>query len=265
MSEGNSPFPPFRPPGLGREDVVAFLVDLKQQGWPVFEAEGGWFVVRMGVDGHGAEKLVRIGRVRSGWEVSCNGFLGQWQLCGRPTSLPELSKSMGQAAAFLDIAGWPDAQPTSVRLDADQPASNVHRISSLVGTAWIVAVFDPYLDNAGLQALADIASFGSPLSRDIRLLSSPRVNEGRSPRLTTTYVESWLRQNGSPAGELRLMASANEHRRFLLVSGGRSLILGPSLNSLSKNEAASIEPDAEDRAFFERMWADANAFARAAG
>jgi hypothetical protein len=45
-----------------------------------------------------------------------------------------------------------------------------------------------------------------------------------------------------------------EHRRFLLLDGGMVIILGPSLNSLRKNEAVSIEDDREDRPFFDRQW-----------
>ncbi len=49
----------------------------------------------------------------------------------------------------------------------------------------------------------------------------------------------------------------SEHRRFFLLSGGQSLILGPSLNSIHKNEAVRLEPDAEGRAFFDGVWAAA--------
>ena len=57
------------------------------------------------------------------------------------------------------------------------------------------------------------------------------------------------------AGEVRLMAS--EHRRFMLLSGGRSLILGTSLNSMAKNEAVRIVDDKADRAFFDSVWTNA--------
>jgi hypothetical protein len=43
----------------------------------------------------------------------------------------------------------------------------------------------------------------------------------------------------------------------MLLSGGRSLILGMSLNSIAKNEAVRLEADTEDRAFFDSVWAAA--------
>ena len=46
---------------------------------------------------------------------------------------------------------------------------------------------------------------------------------------------------------------------FLLLSGGQALLLGMSLNSTDKNEAARLEPDAHDRPFFESVWASARA------
>ncbi len=48
-----------------------------------------------------------------------------------------------------------------------------------------------------------------------------------------------------------------EHRRFMLLSGGRSLLLGHSLNAIHKNEAIRVESDVEDRAFFDSEWAAA--------
>jgi hypothetical protein len=42
-----------------------------------------------------------------------------------------------------------------------------------------------------------------------------------------------------------------------LLSGGHSLLLGHSLNSLHKNEAVHVESDTEDRPFFDATWATA--------
>jgi hypothetical protein len=49
--------------------------------------------------------------------------------------------------------------------------------------------------------------------------------------------------------------ATSEHRRFLLLSGGRSLLIGCSLNPIAKNEAVALGGgDAEDRAFFDGLW-----------
>ena len=72
-----------------------------------------------------------------------------------------------------------------------------------------------------------------------------------------TFVTEWFRQRGITVGEVRLVPTNSEHRRFMLLSGGQSLILGMSLNSIDKNETARLEPDTEDRPFFDSVWASA--------
>src|SRR4051794_16509646 len=61
-------------------------------------------------------------------------------------------------------------------------------------------------------------------------------------------LDAWAAQLHIQA-EARVLLSGSEHRRFLLLNDGHSIILGPSLNSLHKNEAVSIEDDKEDRPF----------------
>ncbi len=129
-------------------------------------------------------------------------------------------------------------------------------ISGLVGASEIQAVFDPYLENRSLISLKDILSFGGSISNNVRLLSGEKMTQGRVPRLTKTVVQAWFAELGLTAGEVRAMPS-NEHRRFMLLSGCQSLILGMSLNSINKNEAVRLEPDNEDRPFFESVWAGA--------
>lgn len=161
--------------------------------------------------------------------------------------------SMTEAADILEQA----RRPTTARLRSDWPATNMAVIANLIGDAEITAVFDPYLDNAALQHILNIISLcDGSISPSIRLLSSAKAQQRSRgiPRITKTYVDLWLREVGANAGELRLVGTSGEHRRFLLLSRGKSLILGPSLNSLDKNEAVSIETDTEDAAFFESSW-----------
>ncbi len=40
----------------------------------------------------------------------------------------------------------------------------------------------------------------------------------------------------------------------MLLSGGISLIVGPSFNNLSTNEVSYKESDAQDRSFFDSEW-----------
>ena len=93
------------------------------------------------------------------------------------------------------------------------------------------------------------------MANDVRLLGSAcKTQQGDVPKFTKAGVEAWLKQLGID-GEVRVMASNNEHRRFMLLSGGQSLILGPSLNAIHKNEAINLElDDSVDRLFFDKMW-----------
>jgi hypothetical protein len=95
------------------------------------------------------------------------------------------------------------------------------------------------------------------VANDVRLLGSTKKTQGPVPRFTKAGVNAWLTQQGV-TGEARVFpGSPDEHRRFMLLSGGQSLILGPSFNTIHKNEATHVEPDAADRAFFDSIWATA--------
>ncbi len=144
------------------------------------------------------------------------------------------------------------------RLTKDEPASNMVKIAELIGAAQVIAAFDPYLDNRGLMTLRDILSLGTGgISPDARLLASETLVPHR---LTKTFLEAWSVELRISA-QMRLLAD-REHRRFLLLADGRALILGPSLNDVSKNEAAHIETNGqEDRAFFEEQWMKATPLA----
>lgn len=149
--------------------------------------------------------------------------------------------------------------PTTGRLSADMPASNLRTISRLIGTATIKAVFDTYLDNQGLEHLIQILSFGDgQFGSSVRLLgTTATANRGNPPRLSKAGVDAWARQLGITV-EARFLPQANEHRRFILLNQRQSLILGPSLNSIHKNEAVSVDSDVHDRPFFDQQWAVAS-------
>jgi hypothetical protein len=54
--------------------------------------------------------------------------------------------------------------------------------------------------------------------------------------------------------EMRKCAIDAQHRRFLLLSNGQSLIIGCSLNKLDHNEAAHLESSTSDEIFFNQEW-----------
>jgi hypothetical protein len=245
-----SPFPPYPHPRLGLQEVVDYLLHAKANGWcEVYQASRpNEFVLVLGPH---EEILIAF---EHGQCLIVSSYYGRARAAGKPRTLPELEDAIDQAAAYC-FKPWP-AKMTTARLSDSTPAANKVTISRLLGSAEIQGVFDPYLDNQALATLLDIVSLGGSISNAVRLLSSTEMTQGRIPRLTKTFISSWFAERGITAGETRLMPKG-EHRRFMLLRGGQSLIVGMSLNAIAKNEAAHLERDDQDRAFFDSVWATA--------
>jgi hypothetical protein len=244
---GFHPFPQYPGNRLSREDVVDYLLASQEQGWcRAFQGKNSLLFI-LTVDD---DKKISITLKEGAWHVIAER-IGGLELAGRAETLPQLEQALSQAAAYHSQR-W-QQQRTTGRLTAQKPATNLATISRLAGTAEIQAVFDPYLSNKSLAALLDILTLGPTASNNLRFLACEKMAKGTYPQLTKPFVDHWFRERGVTAGEARLMPDG-EHRRFLLLSGGQSLLLGMSLNSIAKNEAVRIEPDNTDRPFFESVW-----------
>jgi uncharacterized protein YjbI with pentapeptide repeats len=136
----------------------------------------------------------------------------------------------------------------SVRLERGKNDENLRKVIELLDSSSIEAIFDPYLEDNALKNLEKLCGFGATLSPSLRLLTSKKVEK----RLTRTQVDEFFKKF-SNSGEIRQMRDS-EHRRFLLLSGGYALIIGCSLNDISKNEVAFMEFDCIDRDFFDAEW-----------
>jgi hypothetical protein len=244
-----NPFPEYvksEPSPLLRPRVVDYLLALNGQGY-LIRSDADDFVLPL-VDGE-----IRIHPVEGLWRVSKTRkrVLSTYGDAATEQELDDLLRT-----AFGGFTVWSSA-PERGRLAADKPASNYRTIANLIGNGEIQAVFDTYLDNRGLEHLACILSFGSgSVATNIRLLGTTatlKAGGGKPARFTKAGVDAWAAQLQIKA-DARYLPKENEHRRFLLLDDSRSLILGPSLNALNKNEAVSIEDDKEDRPFFNEKW-----------
>lgn len=246
-------FPPPPPPSLSLEQVVAYLLALKSDGHAVFQDEKQQNVFFVAL---GHLKRIRISVRTEGGKAQvqlqhCENMVNYLDV----SSMPQLESTVSSFARTAAGGDWP-VSPTIGRLQSTTPATNYATISQLIGSANVEAIFDPYLENRSLATLVDILSFGNGnVAEGVRLLGSSRITQGAIPRLTKAGVDAWLSQLGI-SGEARIMPSS-EHRRFMLLGGGKSLLLGHSLNSIHKNEAIRIEPDSEDRKFFDSVWTTA--------
>ena len=252
MTTDGGAFPVLPPSRVGTDEVVRYLTELSAQGHQVFQdsKQAEVFYIQLS-DAH---------RIR----ISASGGRSQVQLHYldnateflNASSLDGVEKAVGTLVRKIPGMAWP-YRPTEARVSTGTPATNYRTISTLIGSSQVEAVFDPYLTNCSLEELRLILSFGSGSVADgVRLLGSTATTTGAIPRFTKAGVDVWLLQLGI-AGDTRVVAAKSEHRRFMLLSTGHSLLLGPSLNAIHKNEAIRLEVDAEDRPFFDATWAGA--------
>ena len=236
---------------LTREELVDYLLQHHSRGYSIYQDEGAngsfelvlsdMYCIRFTVAG----EMVRV--------EGCTFNHAGWTF--EVSSLADLGKSVDYIANQMIGTNW-QASPSSARVHESTPATNLATISRLVGTSAVEAIFDPYLENRSLTTLIEILSFGEgSVANNVRVLSTSKTSNRQVPRLTKAGFESWLDQLRI-TGQLRIM-EPSEHRRFLILSSGQSLLLGHSLNSINKNEAVRLEPASQDQLFFEQVWSRA--------
>lgn len=252
-------FPTYPSPSLSTADVIAYLSPYRQRGWEVYRGDtADQFIVRLDDNVKLFIELVD-GRWRVSTGLAPNLSLSVW---AHPENVSELDAAIQKGEYHATSGGlklqW-STGPVTARLVATLPASNLSRIVALVGAAEVVAVFDAYLDNKGLEALLDLATLGLRLSATLRLITSTKmVQPGHGvARLTSSYARAWRGEIGIPAAEFRHNPYTGHQRRFMLLDASQSLILGPSVNNLGVNEAAHVESDAVDLPFFDTEWTGA--------
>lgn len=256
MATDGSAFPVLPTSRVETDEVVRYLTELSAQGHRVYRdsKQAEVFFIQLS-DAH----RLRISASGGRSQVQLH-YLDNTTALLNASSLDSVERAIGTLVRKVPGMTWP-YRSTEARVSAGTPATNYSTISRLIGSAQVEAVFDPYLTNGGLEGLRVILSFGSgSVANGVRLLGSTATTTGGIPRFTKTGVDAWLLQLGV-AGDARVVAAKSEHRRFLLLSTGHSLLLGHSLNAIHKNEAVRLEVDAEDRPFFDVTWAGAASLA----
>lgn len=255
----NISFPQYPVSRLSREDVIAYLTPYLEKGWEIYQgSQENQFIVRI------LNNLKLFIELREGkWRVSTgldvDKSLAIWAY---PENLVQLDSAIRTAVSVGSVGSpsgtrveW-SSVPKTVRLNQQEPASNLARLVTLIGASSIEAIFDAYLDNKGLETILNMVTLGITISMNIRLLTSTNIVQPSKgmPRMTTSYIRGWMSQLGCSGAEIRHNTYAGHQRRFMLLSGGQSLIIGPSLNNLSVNEASHLEADMDDMSFFNSEW-----------
>ncbi len=205
-----NPFPTYPSRSLSREDVINYLFRLKERGWEVYSQGNKIFIIRVD-DSHN----VMIQDLGNYFAVTKESFTGTGGLgvYGRAENMLQFEQAVAKCSPLLQ------SRPTKTRLEENEPASNYGRISMLIGSARIEAVHDPFLEEKGLANLLTMTKLGASVSSHVRLLTSVKV----SKRINPLYVQSWFKELGC-SGDIRKSSATKPHRRFMLLSGGQSLI-----------------------------------------
>jgi hypothetical protein len=236
-------FKPLAASTLTKDEVIGVLLDIQSRGWEICEdTPNRQYLIQITDD-----DFTRVVFLSEGvWGVS------QWFRKGYPSYMPmkchNLTDLRTQLQAYL---GGPP--PTQVRLVKDQPASNIAKLAALVGNRKVLAVFDPYYDDAGLGTLLAIGHLKPCVDTSLRILT-----DKNPPRINKTFAKAFCDEFGCDLAKIRHMPKG-EHRRFLLLSEDKVLILGCSLNNLNFNEAVRLESDGTDKPFFETQWSPSTA------
>lgn len=233
----NRTFPPIPESKLEREDVIGHLVVLNEMGWNVYADNESFIIVLNETDS------IRISPVHEGYRIQLQTTLIERSLvAARASNMAQLRSALEQ---YL-----PQVAPSTIRTSRKEPATNYSKLANLIGHSCINAVYDPYLDDIGLNNLLTLGRLTNAVSSELRLLTSDKG----AKRLNINFVKSFFVELGCDNCQIKVITSEKPHRRFILLSSGQSLIIGFSLNDLAKNEAAHLETDALDRRFFEAEW-----------
>ncbi len=235
-------FPTYNGADFGESEVESYLEGIASSGWQVY-ADGASYVIV--VD---EEKRIAIWFFPEFKEWTVEPFNQGVCLSNKGATSFQSFKEL-IAAAMQSLGQVVDSGPKSMRLRQQSPLSNRIGLVKLTHGATVQCIFDPYFDDKAIASLSILVNLGLQLIPEVRILITKKVQN----RISQQVINDFETEYGSKLN-IRVCDSDKEHRRFLLLSSAESLVVGCSLNSLDKNEAARIENSQEDRDFFEYQW-----------
>jgi hypothetical protein len=237
-------FPPPPPATLTRDDVVAYLVELRARGWEIYKEAPDVFIVQT--------SATEQQRINFRADLGTCHFTWSSKASGHSALGPTVGNMLDFDNYMRERTGG-DPPLTSVHLRLGEPATNHVRLARLIRGAKVEAVYDPYLDDKGLATLLTLVQLDGGVAPVIRVLTSDRKTVNPD-FVTALFVELGCDQAKS---EIRSVPDRGHQGRFILLAGGRAITLGMSLNGLNVNDDAYLGDDREHRPLFESEWAKA--------
>jgi hypothetical protein len=241
-------FPRYQGASFTRQDIEAFLLELSQYGWQVFSqgAEEKYYLQIT------SEKLIEI-NLQYG-DLS-------WCVLAKLHGSPVFVKSAIDFTVFkqlineaaVKLGASLNVGPTTIRLSDTQPVTNKTSIVALANRGSVTSIFDPYFEDKSISNLIVLRNLGMSFTSQIKVLTTSKTLNKLSKRFKCDFqTETGIQI------EIRTCIKNSEHRRFLLLSSGQSIVIGCSLNNIDKNEAAHLEPSTFDETFFNQEWLSGN-------
>ncbi len=253
-----TPFPLSDASSLTTDDVITYLLEWQARGYKVVQER------RISVTGRAAFTIIGTDPVRDVITVSQNDSRQpgcfEWSIQpGGPSNrrLQNLATDLVSLKRLLEIVAFQRGMSalekplTDIRIEYGTPAGNVARCVQMISPTSVVAVWDVYLDDKGVETLLTMRNLGVIYSDQLRLLSSDK----KAPKqLTKGFVQDFFKEIGVTKGETRYVPYLQHEHRLLLLADGDVVTLGGSLNNLNINERMHRTADQGDLKSFEEQW-----------
>lgn len=239
-----SKIPQYAGASFSENDVINYLEELIDKGWQVGKLHHTYVITFNEEE----EITLRYESFSKKWCIDASLTPDR-----SPFNSKEVLEFQSFKNAIVEAAMHFDKniemQPPSIRLKETTPVSNKKNIVLLARDNTVDCIFDPYFDDNAIITLITFMNLGMKLKETTKVLTTSKMKNHLSSQLVLDFEkEKGIKLN------IRFCQSNKEHRRYLLMSTKESLIVGCSLNSLSKNEATHIEKSEEDVEFFEKQW-----------
>ena len=154
-----------------------------------------------------------------------------------------------------------ESMPLKKRLVAGEPAKNLRKLQSVIGSSTVTGIHDPYTTAGSLGTLLKLADLGTKLSPALRILGSPKPLSKSTDSMAMIGLLKDINTERKATWEVRTYTEASKkpHRRFLVLDDGSVVTCGMSLNHIDKDEVLDREPAGSENArhdqqFFNDKW-----------